>query len=161
MRFLAAFSAFFIIVPPRFRSARKRPTGAKHRKNHMIFMVFQGALSHRRRQQGQENATKKHRKPLPKNAGKRSFFIAFRVFPRCRQKSFKKLQKVPPGRPKWAPGVAPEAPRAAPERPRGRQERPKSAPGALQKDQKRIKKCRRLDFGPRKASGRLPGAILE
>ena len=77
--------------------------------------------------------------------------------PKSSQKSFPGGQNGPQERPRRRQ----ERPKSAQEGPKSRQERPKSAPRAAQEGQKRIKKGRCFDFGPRKASGRLPGAIFD
>ena len=158
-------ASFFLFVPRCFRSARKRPTGAIHCKNHMMFMFFQGALSHRRGQQGKENATQNQPKTAPE---KRREPLFFRDFFKGAEKRPKKLEKELPGRPKCPPGARREGPGAAQEAPRrpqeppgAPQERPKSRPRGEKKEQKGNQLSILLVGGLRQASGSHFRAILE
>ena len=139
-------SSFFFIVPRCFRSARKRPTGAIHCKNHMMFMFFQGALSHRRGQQGRENAHKTNQKQLPRNAANRCFFVFFQRRRKETQKARKRAPREAQMPPRSAPGGARSGPRGAKTAPGTA----RSAPGAPQEPpktrQKRSQKGLPLSF---------------
>ena len=85
-KLILAMQLFSKLVPLR----RARPKGGTriHRKNHMIFMIFQGALSRRRRQQGEENNENGSPKNLPTNVKHHYLFFSRRKrqWPKSSQK---------------------------------------------------------------------------
>ena len=127
-------------------------------------MFFQGALSHRRRQQGQENATKNTPKTTPKKCRETKFFYSFSCFSTVPPKELQKAPKNVPGEAKMGSRSGPGGSKSGPGAPQGPpgapQERPKSAPKRSKKDQKRSPPRFWASEGLREAPGSDFGVIL-